>query len=137
MNEAFAAQTVAVIKDLQLDTNKVNVNGGAIAMGHPLGASGARLTVHLTHELRFASSPFILPCLLSMLDGRGLGLEAAPGQVRDRLGLHRGRPGDRHPPRVLPLRSCQRSILYDPLLKLHLPVQNKTTPWPIPFTASQ
>lgn len=52
LNEAFAAQALAVIKDLQLDTSLVNVNGGAIALGHPLGASGAKLTVQLIHELR-------------------------------------------------------------------------------------
>jgi len=50
-NEAFAAQALAVIKDLEMDTSKVNVNGGAIALGHPLGASGAKLTVQLIHEL--------------------------------------------------------------------------------------
>ena len=51
-NEAFAAQALAVIKELQMDTSRVNVNGGAIALGHPLGASGAKLTVQLIHELR-------------------------------------------------------------------------------------
>ena len=51
-NEAFAAQALAVIKDLEMDTSRVNVNGGAIALGHPLGASGAKLTVQLIHELR-------------------------------------------------------------------------------------
>jgi acetyl-CoA acyltransferase len=51
-NEAFAAQALAVIKDLDMDTARVNVNGGAIALGHPLGASGAKLTVQLVHELR-------------------------------------------------------------------------------------
>ncbi len=51
-NEAFAAQALAVAKDLELDMSRVNVNGGAIALGHPLGASGAKLTVQLIHELR-------------------------------------------------------------------------------------
>lgn len=50
-NEAFAAQVVAVIKDLGIDPDRVNVNGGAIALGHPLGASGAKLTTQLVHEL--------------------------------------------------------------------------------------
>jgi acetyl-CoA acyltransferase len=50
-NEAFAAQVVAVVRDLGLDENKVNVNGGAIALGHPLGATGAKLTTQLIHEL--------------------------------------------------------------------------------------
>ncbi|MFL6036144.1 MAG: thiolase family protein [Gaiellaceae bacterium] len=52
LNEAFASQSLAVIRDLGLDPAKVNVNGGAIALGHPLGMSGARLVVTLLHELR-------------------------------------------------------------------------------------
>jgi 3-oxoadipyl-CoA thiolase len=52
LNEAFASQSLAVIRDLDLDEEKVNVNGGAIALGHPLGMSGARLVVSLLHELR-------------------------------------------------------------------------------------
>jgi acetyl-CoA acyltransferase len=51
-NEAFAAQVVAVVRDLGMDEQKVNVNGGAIALGHPLGATGAKLTTQLVHELR-------------------------------------------------------------------------------------
>ncbi|RKD25255.1 acetyl-CoA C-acetyltransferase [Caminicella sporogenes DSM 14501] len=50
-NEAFAAQSLAVIKDLGLNTEKVNVNGGAIALGHPIGASGARILVTLIYEM--------------------------------------------------------------------------------------
>jgi acetyl-CoA C-acetyltransferase len=52
LNEAFASQSLAVIRELGLDPAKVNVNGGAIALGHPLGMSGARLVVSLVHELR-------------------------------------------------------------------------------------
>ena len=52
LNEAFASQSLAVIRELGLDYAKVNVNGGAIALGHPLGMSGARLVVSLLHELR-------------------------------------------------------------------------------------
>jgi hypothetical protein len=52
INEAFGAQTLACQKELKLDLEKLNVNGGAIALGHPLGASGARITTHLVHELR-------------------------------------------------------------------------------------
>jgi 3-oxoadipyl-CoA thiolase len=52
LNEAFASQSLAVIRELGLDRDKVNVNGGAIALGHPLGMSGARLVVSLLHELR-------------------------------------------------------------------------------------
>ena len=51
-NEAFAAQAIAVNKDMGWDTNKVNVNGGAIAIGHPIGASGARVLVTLLHEMK-------------------------------------------------------------------------------------
>jgi acetyl-CoA C-acetyltransferase len=50
-NEAFAAQSLAVAKDLKFDMSKVNVNGGAIALGHPIGASGARILVSLLHEM--------------------------------------------------------------------------------------
>ncbi|XP_022108993.1 acetyl-CoA acetyltransferase, cytosolic-like [Acanthaster planci] len=52
LNEAFAAQSLAVVKELGLDPAKVNVNGGAIALGHPIGASGARILVTLLHALR-------------------------------------------------------------------------------------
>ena len=52
LNEAFASQSLVVIRDLGLDPEKVNVNGGAIALGHPLGMTGARLVVTLLHELR-------------------------------------------------------------------------------------
>jgi acetyl-CoA acetyltransferase family protein len=52
LNEAFASQSIACIRELGLDPEKVNVNGGAIALGHPLGMSGARLVTMLVHELR-------------------------------------------------------------------------------------
>src|SRR5205807_8556417 len=52
VNEAFAAQYLAVEKELGLDRSKTNVNGGAIALGHPLGASGTRLVLTVLHELR-------------------------------------------------------------------------------------
>ncbi|HAP65057.1 MAG TPA: acetyl-CoA C-acyltransferase [Cytophagales bacterium] len=52
LNEAFAAQSLAVAKDLDLDMSKVNVNGGAIALGHPLGSTGARLSITLASELK-------------------------------------------------------------------------------------
>lgn len=51
LNEAFAAQSLAVIKELNMDVNRVNVNGGAIALGHPVGATGAKLSVTLIHEM--------------------------------------------------------------------------------------
>ena len=52
INEAFAPQYLACERELELDRSKVNVDGGAIALGHPLAASGARITAHLVHELR-------------------------------------------------------------------------------------
>jgi 3-oxoadipyl-CoA thiolase len=58
LNEAFASQALAVIHDLQLDINKVNVNGGSIAIGHPLGASGVRISTTLLHEMRRRGSKY-------------------------------------------------------------------------------
>ncbi len=52
LNEAFAAQALPVIRELSLDPDKVNVNGGAIALGHPLGCTGAKLTATLLHEMK-------------------------------------------------------------------------------------
>ncbi|MFA5508932.1 MAG: acetyl-CoA C-acyltransferase, partial [Vulcanimicrobiota bacterium] len=52
LNEAFAAQSIAVLKEMNLPTDKLNVNGGAIALGHPLGCTGAKLTATALHELR-------------------------------------------------------------------------------------
>jgi acetyl-CoA acetyltransferase family protein len=63
LNEAFASQSLVVIRELGLDPEKVNVNGGAIAIGHPLGMSGARLVVTLLHELRRREGRFGLATL--------------------------------------------------------------------------
>jgi 3-oxoadipyl-CoA thiolase len=63
LNEAFASQSLVVIRELGLDPEKVNVNGGAIAVGHPLGMSGARLVVSLLHELRRRGGRFGLATL--------------------------------------------------------------------------
>jgi 3-oxoadipyl-CoA thiolase len=63
LNEAFASQSLAVIRELGLDEEKVNVNGGAIALGHPLGMSGARLVVSLLHELRRRAGTYGLATL--------------------------------------------------------------------------
>ena len=52
LNEAFAAQSLAVVRELRLDPARVNVHGGAIALGHPIGASGARVLTTLVHALR-------------------------------------------------------------------------------------
>lgn len=62
-NEAFAAQALAVVKELGLDMEKVNVNGGAIAIGHPIGASGARIIVTLLHEMKRRQSKYGLATL--------------------------------------------------------------------------
>jgi acetyl-CoA C-acetyltransferase len=51
LNEAFSVQAVAILRELNLDPNKVNVNGGAVAIGHPIGASGARVLVTLIYEM--------------------------------------------------------------------------------------
>ena len=52
LNEAFASQSIAVIRELGLDDNRVNINGGAISLGHPLGCTGAKLTIQLLHDLK-------------------------------------------------------------------------------------
>ena len=70
LNEAFASQSLACIHDLGLDKNKVNVNGGAIALGHPLGCSGVRLSTTLVHEMKRRSSKY---GLASMCVGVGQG----------------------------------------------------------------
>lgn len=62
-NEAFAAQSIAVAKELHFDLNKVNVNGGAIALGHPVGASGARILVTLLYEMKRRQSKYGLATL--------------------------------------------------------------------------
>lgn len=70
LNEAFAAQALAVIRKLGLDEDKVNVNGGAIALGHPLGCTGAKLTVQMLHELTRQDKQF---GLVTMCIGGGMG----------------------------------------------------------------
>ncbi|HET7849034.1 MAG TPA: acetyl-CoA C-acetyltransferase [Pseudolabrys sp.] len=70
-NEAFAAQACAVNKDLGWDTSKVNVNGGAIALGHPIGASGARVLVTLLHEMQKRNSK---KGLATLCIGGGMGI---------------------------------------------------------------
>jgi acetyl-CoA acyltransferase len=70
LNEAFAAQALAVIREVGLDEEKVNVNGGAIALGHPLGCTGAKLTVQMIHELERRNAQF---GLVTMCIGGGMG----------------------------------------------------------------
>ncbi|MBE0615730.1 MAG: acetyl-CoA C-acetyltransferase [Burkholderiales bacterium] len=74
INEAFAAQAIAVNREMKWDTNKVNVNGGAIAIGHPIGASGCRILVTLLHEMirRDAKKGFASLCI-----GGGMGVALA------------------------------------------------------------
>ena len=71
-NEAFAAQSVAVAKDLHFDMSKVNVNGGAISIGHPVGASGARIIVTLLHEMQ--KRPEVKRGLATLCIGGGMGV---------------------------------------------------------------
>lgn len=70
LNEAFASQSLAVIRELGLDVTKVNINGGAIALGHPLGATGAKLTVQLLNDLRRTGGKY---GMVSMCIGTGQG----------------------------------------------------------------
>ncbi|MDW0110994.1 acetyl-CoA C-acetyltransferase [Sporosarcina aquimarina] len=70
LNEAFASQSLQVIRELKLDTNKVNVNGGAIALGHPLGATGTILTVRMMSELKRQGKQF---GVVTMCIGGGMG----------------------------------------------------------------
>jgi acetyl-CoA acyltransferase len=73
LNEAFAAQSLAVIRELGLDQQKTNVNGGAIALGHPLGCTGAKLTVQIIHEMMREGHRY---GMVSMCIGGGMGAAA-------------------------------------------------------------
>jgi acetyl-CoA acyltransferase len=70
LNEAFAAQSLAVIRQLNLNEEIVNVNGGAIALGHPLGCSGAKLTATLLHEMQHRHIRY---GMVTMCVGGGMG----------------------------------------------------------------
>ena len=70
LNEAFAVQVLACLKELPIDPDRLNVNGGAIALGHPLGATGARLTTTLLHEMRRRQSRY---GMVTMCVGGGMG----------------------------------------------------------------
>src|SRR2546428_11408761 len=93
INEAFATQYLAVEKDLGLDREKTNVNGGAIALGHPLGASGARLALTLAYELRKREKRY---GLASLCIGGGQGVAA--GIERVARSVCRDLPGTGEPP---------------------------------------
>jgi acetyl-CoA acetyltransferase family protein len=79
LNEAFASQSLACIRDLGLDINKVNVNGGAIALGHPLGCSGVRLSTTLLHEMKRRGNKY---GLATMCVGVGQGASVIYETVR-------------------------------------------------------
>ena len=70
LNEAFAAQALACLKELPIDPERVNVNGGAIALGHPLGCTGAKLTATLIHEMHRRKARY---GMVTMCVGGGMG----------------------------------------------------------------
>jgi len=70
VNEAFAAQVLACLKALPIDPDRLNVNGGAIALGHPLGCTGAKLTTTLLHEMKRRSARY---GMVTMCVGGGMG----------------------------------------------------------------
>jgi acetyl-CoA acyltransferase len=73
LNEAFAAQVLVVLQELEIDPERLNVNGGAIALGHPLGCSGAKLTTTLVHEMQRRNAT---RGLVTMCVGGGMGAAA-------------------------------------------------------------
>lgn len=78
LNEAFAAQSLAVLQDLKLDASKVNINGGAIALGHPIGASGARVLVTLLYALERTGGR---RGIASLCIGGGMGIALAVERI--------------------------------------------------------
>jgi acetyl-CoA acyltransferase len=70
LNEAFAAQALSVVKELGINQDKLNVNGGAVAMGHPLGCTGAKLTATVLHELQRRNARY---GMVTMCVGGGMG----------------------------------------------------------------
>jgi 3-oxo-5,6-didehydrosuberyl-CoA/3-oxoadipyl-CoA thiolase len=80
LNEAFASQSIECMRKLELDPEKVNVNGGAIAFGHPLGASGARILTTLVHEMKKRSVQY---GLATMCVGVGQGIAAIVENIED------------------------------------------------------
>jgi acetyl-CoA acyltransferase len=71
LNEAFAAQSIAVLRDLTIDPARVNMNGGAIALGHPIGCTGARVTVTLIHQMKRIGARY---GVAGMCIGGGMGI---------------------------------------------------------------
>ena len=74
LNEAFASQSLAIIRELGLDLEKVNVNGGAIALGHPMGATGTKLTIQLMHEMKRRKSRYgmVTMCIGGAMGAAGI-----------------------------------------------------------------
>jgi acetyl-CoA acyltransferase len=70
LNEAFAAQVIACLRELEIDPDRLNVNGGAIALGHPLGCTGAKLTATILHEMKRRGVRY---GLVTMCVGGGMG----------------------------------------------------------------
>ena len=79
LNEAFASQSLAILRELEIDQEKVNVNGGAIALGHPLGCTGAKLTATLLHEMARRGSRY---GIVTMCIGGGMGASAVFENLR-------------------------------------------------------
>jgi acetyl-CoA C-acetyltransferase len=82
LNEAFAAQSVAVMRELGLDAARVNVNGGAIALGHPIGASGARVLTTLVYALRARKLRY---GIASLCIGGGMGIAMAVESLKSEV----------------------------------------------------
>jgi acetyl-CoA acyltransferase len=84
LNEAFAAQVLACLKELPIDPERLNVNGGAIALGHPLGCTGAKLTTTLLYEMKRRKARY---GLVTMCVGGGMGAAAIFERVSSSAGL--------------------------------------------------
>ena len=93
LNEAFASQSLAVIRELRLDPTKVNVNGGAIALGHPLGMSGARLVARCSTDASTQSAPWALTLCVGVGQGQAALFERPAVLSR---GAGSGRSGEDH-----------------------------------------
>ena len=92
LNEAFASQTLAVIRELDLDLDKLNVNGGAIALGHPMGATGTKLTVQLLAELARRKARY---GMVTMCVGGGQGAAGIFENLQNQAPRARGPPAGR------------------------------------------